>query len=91
MSFSMTVRAAGVEAGELEVLLILEVDRVGAATVLLDREHHPVAEALRLVGVELDVDLGHDLVLLVEDDDDVRLVVDGRRAAQVVVAQAGRP
>ena len=48
----------------------------------------PVAEALRLVRVELDVDLGDDVVLLVEDEDDVGLVVDGRRAAQVEVAQA---
>ena len=80
--------AVRVEAGELEVLLELEVDVVLATAVLLDRDHDPVAEALRLVRVELDVDLGDDVVLLVEDQDDVRLVVDRRRAAQVVVAQA---
>ena len=49
----------------------------------------PVAEALRLVRVELDVHLGDDVVLLVQDQDHVGFVVDGRRAAQVVVAQAG--
>src|SRR3989337_162419 len=75
--------AVRVEAGELEVLLELEVHVVLAATVLLDREDHPVAEALRLVRVELDVDLRDDVVLLVEDEDDVGLVVD-RRAARPV-------
>ena len=89
MSFSWTVRPLRVEAGVLEVLLVLEVHRVRAAAVLLDVAIDPVAEALRLVRVELDVHLGHDLVLLVEDEDDVGLVVDGRGAAQVVVAQAG--
>ena len=82
--------AVRVEAGELEVLLELEVDVVLAAAVLLDRDHDPVAEALRLVRVELDVDLGDDVVLLVEDQDDVGLVVDRRRAAQVEVPQARR-
>jgi hypothetical protein len=77
-----------VEAGELEVLLELEVHVVLAAPVLLDRHDDPVAEALRLVRVELDVDLGDDVVLLVEDEDDVGLVVDRRAAAQVEVAQA---
>jgi hypothetical protein len=72
------------------VLLELEVDVVLAAAVLLDRDDDPVAEALRLVRVELDVDLGDDVVLLVEDQDDVGLVVDRRRAAQVEVAQARR-
>src|SRR5688572_28433244 len=47
-----------VEAGELELLLELEVHVVLATTVLLDRHDDPVAEALRLVRVELDVDLG---------------------------------
>ncbi len=70
---------ARVEAGELEVLLELEVDVVEAAAVLLDRHHDPVAEALRLVRVELDVDLGDDVVLVVQDQDDVGLVVDGRQ------------
>src|SRR5664280_1230793 len=79
-----------VEAGELEVLLELHVDVVLAAPVLLHRDDDPVPEALRLVRVELDVHLGDDLVLLVEDQDDVGLVVDRRRAAQVVVPQAGR-
>ena len=79
-----------VEAGELEVLLELEVHVVLATAVLLDRDDDPVAEALRLVRVELDVDLGDDVVLLVEDQDDVGLVVDRRRAAQVEVAQARR-
>src|SRR6478672_11521480 len=51
-----------VEAGVLEVLLIFEVHIVLAAAVLLDRDHDPVAEALRLVRVELDVDLGDDVV-----------------------------
>ena len=73
------------------MLLELEVDVVLAAAVLLDRDHDPVAEPLRLVRVELDVDLGDDVVLLVEDQDDVGLVVDGRAAAQVVVAQARPP
>ena len=73
------------------MLLELEVDVVLAAAVLLDRDDDPVAEALRLVRVELDVDLGDDVVLLVEDQDDVGLVVDGRRAAQVEVPEAGRP
>src|SRR2546423_13781319 len=68
--------AAGVEAGELEMLLELEVDVVLPAAVLLDRYDCPVAEPLRLVGVELDVHLGDDVVLLVEDQDDVGLVVD---------------
>jgi hypothetical protein len=79
-----------VEAGELEVLLELEIHVVLAATVLLDRRDDPVAETLGLVRVELDVDLGDDVVLLVEDEDDVGLVVDGRRAAQVEVAEARR-
>ena len=56
------------------MLLELEVHVVLATTVLLDRDHDPVAEALRLVRVELDVDLGDDLVLLVEDQDDVCLL-----------------
>src|SRR5690349_2300868 len=43
----------GVEAGELEVLLVFEVDRVLPAPVLLDRGDDPVAEPLRLVRVEL--------------------------------------
>ena len=59
------------------MLLELEVDVVLAAAVLLDRHDDPVAEALRLVRVELDVDLGDDVVL-VEDEDDVGLVVDRR-------------
>src|SRR5687767_8255420 len=80
--------AVRVEAGELEVLLELEVHVVLAAAVLLDREDHPVAEALCLVRVELDIDLGDDVVLLVHDQDDVGFVVDRRRAAQVEVAQA---
>jgi hypothetical protein len=80
--------AVGVEAGELEVLLELEVHVVLATAVLLDREDDPVAEALRLVRVELDVDLGDDVVLLVHDEDDVGFVVDRRRTAQVEVAQA---
>ena len=80
--------AVRVEAGELEVLLELEVHVVLATAVLLDRDDHPVAEALRLVRVELDVDLGDDVVLLVQDQDDVGLVVDRRTAAQVEVAQA---
>ena len=71
------------------MLLEFEVDVVLATAVLLDRDHDPVAEALGLVGVELDVHLGHDLVLLVDDQDDVGLVVDRRRSAQVVVAEAG--
>jgi hypothetical protein len=70
------------------VLLELEVDVVLAAAVLLDRDDDPVAEALRLVRVELDVDLGDDVVLLVEDQDDVGLVVDRRRAAEVEVPEA---
>ena len=69
------------------MLLELEVDVVLTAAVLLDRDHDPVAEALRLVRVELDVDLGDDVVLLVQDQDDVGLVVDGRAAAEVEVAQ----
>jgi hypothetical protein len=40
------------------VLLELQVHVVLAATILLDRDDDPVAEALRLVRVELDVDLG---------------------------------
>src|SRR5678815_4742420 len=52
----------GVEAGVLEVLLELEVHVVLAAAVLLHRDDDPVPEALRLVRVELDVDLGDDVV-----------------------------
>ena len=63
-----------VEAGEFEVLLEFEVDVVLTAAVLLDRHHDPVAETLRLVRVELDVDLGDDVVLLVQDQDDVCLL-----------------
>ena len=71
------------------MLLELDVEVVRAGSVLLDRDHDPVAEALRLVRVELDVDLRDDVVLLVEDEDDVGLVVDRRRAAEVVVPQSG--
>ncbi len=70
------------------MLLELEVHGVLAtAEVLLNRDDHPVPEALRLVRVELDVDLRDDLVLLVEDHDDVGFVVDRRRPPQVVVAE----
>src|SRR3954452_18759321 len=62
----------------LEVLLELEIDRVLAGPVLLDGQDRPVTEALRLVRVELDVHLGHDAVLLVEDQDHVGFVVQGR-------------
>src|SRR4029078_13059346 len=78
----------GVEAAELEVLLELQVDVVLAAAILLDRDDDPVKEPLGLVRVELDVDLRDDVVLLVEDQDDVGLVVDRRRAAEVEVPQA---
>ena len=40
--------AVRIEAGELEVLLELEVHLVLAAAVLLDRDDDPVTEALRL-------------------------------------------
>ena len=42
------------------------------------RQDRPVAEALCLVRVELDVHLGDDAVLLVEDQDHVGFVVEGR-------------
>src|SRR3990170_2083262 len=56
----------GIEAAVFEELLVLEVDVVLAAAILLHRCHDPVAVALRLVGVELDVDLGNDVVLVVQ-------------------------
>src|ERR1035437_10268 len=80
--------AIWIEAGVLEVLLVLQVDVVLAAAVLLHRNDDPIAESLGLVRVELDVYLGDDLVLFVDDQNDVGFVVDGRRSAQVVVAQA---
>src|SRR4026209_296260 len=79
-----------IEAAVLEQLLVFQVDVVLAAADLLERGHHPVAIALGLVRVELDVDLGDDVVLVVQDQDDIALVVDGAAAAQVVVAQALR-
>src|SRR6188472_2503520 len=62
-----------IEAAVLEELFVLEVDVVLPAAILLDRGDDPVAIPLRLVRIKLDVDLGDDVVLVVQDQDDVGL------------------
>jgi hypothetical protein len=56
-----------VEAAVLESLLELDLDQVPAAPVLLDRADNPIAELLRLVGVEDDVVAIDDLPLVIHD------------------------
>src|SRR6476620_7251630 len=76
----------GLEPALLEALAELQRDLVDAAAVLLDGHDHPLAEALGVLQVVDEVVLGHDVVLVVEDENDVGLVGEGGGAAQVVDA-----
>src|SRR6478735_12634068 len=78
--------ALRVEAAVLEVLGELELDVGLAVAVLLDADDRPAAEALDVAEVVDEVLARDDIDLVVDDEDDVGLEGQRRRAAQVVRA-----
>src|SRR4051794_37005143 len=80
----LDLAAVGVEAAVREVLAELELDTGPPVAVLLHGEDAPPAEALDVAEVVDEVVTGHDVDLLAEDEDDVRVVGDRGRAPQVL-------
>ena len=70
------------------MLLELDVEVVGAAAVLLHRADDPVPKRRAWYGLNSMLTFAT-MLYFVQDQDHVGLVVDGRRAAQVVVAEPG--